>query len=142
MKKTSIRWPLAVTLLGCALFAAGGIDRMAFDLELPAYVLLAAGCALFGGGLGDVLRRLALRSDPQLAKEVAIEEGDERNVSIANAAKAKAFDAMLLVYPPLLLVLALALAGVEILPLLLVAAAYLFTVGVSIYWQARYRREG
>ena len=113
---------------------------MAFDLELPAYVLLAAGCALFGGGLGDVLRRLALRSDPQLAKEVAIEEGDERNVSIANAAKAKAFDAMLLVYPPLLLVLAL--AGVEILPLLLVAAAYLFTVGVSIYWQARYRREG
>lgn len=138
MKKTSIRWPLAVALLGCALFAAGGIGRMAFDLELPAYVLLAAGCALFGGGLGDVLRRLALRSDPQLAKEVAIEEGDERNVSIANAAKAKAFDAMLLVYPPLLL----ALAGVEILPLLLVAAAYLFTVGVSIYWQARYRREG
>ena len=140
MKKTSIRWPLAVTLLGCALFAAGGIGRMAFDLELPAYVLLAAGCALFGGGLGDVLRRLALRSDPQLAKEVAIEEGDERNVSIANAAKAKAFDAMLLVYPPLLLVLAL--AGVEIPPLLLVLAAYLFTVGVSIYWQARYRREG
>ena len=38
--------------------------------------------------------------------------------------------------------LVLALAGVEILPLLLVAAAYLFTVGVSIYWQARYRREG
>ena len=139
MKQTPVLGPLLAALLGAALFAAGGIARMAFSMDLPAYVLLAAGCALFGGGIGSLLRRLALQSDPKLAREVAIEEGDERNVSIANAAKAKAFDAMLMVYPPVLLVLAL--TEVELLPLLLVVGSYLFTVGVSIYWLFRYRRE-
>ena len=46
---------------------------------------------------------------------------------------------MLTTFPPLLLILAL--LEIDLLPLLLLVAAYLFVVFDSIYWLNRYQKE-
>ena len=71
------------------------------------YLMIGIGCGLFGYGVGEMVNRRVLDSNPTLAKEQEIAQKDERNVALANRAKAKAYDLMTYMMAALLLTFAL-----------------------------------
>ena len=79
------------------------------------------------------------RKYPDIAREKAIEEKDERNVAILNRAKAKALDRMFYVFGALMV--SLALMGADIGVVLLLVAAYLFVAGCMVYYMCKYQKE-
>lgn len=128
------------------IMAAGGLTMLVTGvilakLELPrnmeilGYVLLGLGCGIFGGGTGGVLSDWAVKKDPEAARLVQIAEKDERNVLLADQAKARAFDGMLSIFGALMLVFVL--MQVELRGILLLVAAYLTTVGIFVVQRVR-----
>lgn len=128
-----------ILLGGASLFALRHYDQAEGVMAVLPFVCLGIGCGAFGHGMGDLLSRKALESDPELARSLAIEQQDERNIALANRAKGKAFDIMLYVYGALMV--SFALMGMELAPLLLLVFAYLLVVGCSIYYRAKYEKE-
>lgn len=128
------------------IMAAGGLTMLVTGvilakLELPrnmeilGYVLLGLGCGIFGGGTGGVLSDWAVKKDPEAARLVQIAEKDERNVLLADQAKARAFDGMLSIFGALMLVFVLMQVGLR--GILLLVAAYLTTVGIFVVQRVR-----
>ncbi len=134
----------AVTMLGLLLLAAGicllkmNGDPQGIMLTLP-YVCIGIGCGLFGHGMGNIISGRIVRSNPEMRKKLEIEEKDERNLSIANCAKGKAFDRMTWVYGALMI--SFALMGVDMLAVLLLVFAYLLVHGLALYYRFRLDRE-
>lgn len=127
-------------LLGIvSLFILRHYDQAEGVMAVLPFVCLGIGCGAFGHGMGDLLSRKALESDPKLARSLAIERQDERNIALANRAKGKAFDIMIYVYGALLV--SFGLMGVALAPLLLLVFAYLLVVGCSIYYRLKYDKE-
>lgn len=127
-------------LLGIvSLFILRHYDQAEGVMAVLPFVCLGIGCGAFGHGMGDLLSRKALESDPKLARSLAIERQDERNIALANRAKGKAFDIMIYVYGALLV--SFGLMGVALAPLLLLVFAYLLVVGCSIYYRVKYDKE-
>ena len=120
-----VLWGIAVLLL------RQNPGNSGFWRALP-YVCLGVGAGLLGQGK-------ALQSDPELARQQEIEAGDERNIQLAQRAKAKAFDLMVFVFGALLLVFAL--MGVEMTALLLLVAAYLLVQGYAVYCRVKLEKE-
>lgn len=120
------------------LLAIAGMSLMAVNKEAEGIlrampgIMTGLGCGLFGSQAGILLTKLAARKNPQLAKQQAILEKDERNISISHQAKAKAYDLMIWVYGTLLL--GLALIGANGLAVCFVVAAYLIVVAAHIYY--------
>jgi ABC-type antimicrobial peptide transport system permease subunit len=105
MKKTSLLYLYSV--LGLALLAVGLFLTKAFEYPLGMmkalpYVLVGVGCGVFGHGTGELISRRAMKNSPDLTRRIEIEKNDERNIAIANRAKAKAFDLMLPVFGALI----------------------------------------
>lgn len=134
----------ALTAAGLALMLLGlGLLKHAAPAEgvmaaLP-YLCVGIGCGALGHGLGAIIGRQALKGFPDRQKQMDIERNDERNVSIANRAKGKAYDAMLCIYGALFISFALMEAPVYI--ILLLVFAYLLVVGISIYYRCKYEKE-
>lgn len=134
----------ATIILGLLLWAVGfyllkaGIDPQGILRAVP-YVFISFGCGLFGYGMGDVLSARALNSDPALKKKLDIETNDERNVTIANKAKGKAFDMMTFVYGALMV--SFALMGIDIIAVFLLVFAYLFVHGFALYYRFKFEKE-
>ncbi|MBQ6852778.1 MAG: hypothetical protein IJO07_01220 [Peptococcaceae bacterium] len=103
------------------------------------YICIGAGCGAFGYGAGEIATDRACAKNPQLRKQMEIEKNDERNIAIANQAKAKAYDAMLYVFGALMLVFAL--MNVDMWPILLLVAGYLLVVGIFIFYLNKYQKE-
>lgn len=57
--------------------------------------------------MGEIILQSAMKSDPAAAKQLEIDKKDERNLAIANQAKAKAYDMMVFVFGALMLSFAL-----------------------------------
>ena len=131
---------LGILLAGLGFFLLKEVSLPETGLfrALP-YVCIGLGCGAFGHGLGDILSRQALKSDPSLAKRIQVEQEDERNIALSNRAKGKAFDLMLYVFGALLV--CFALMEIDLAALLLLVAAYLFVVGSSIYYRLKYEKE-
>lgn len=135
---------LLFAALGAALLAAGfllmkaapGGERL--PNALP-YLCVGIGTGVFGQNLGELMRNLAVKSDPRAAKQIEIEVKDERNVAIGNRAKAKAYDLMLMVFGALLLTFAL--MQVQLSVILISVAAYLFIVFSQVFYGWKYRKE-
>lgn len=127
-----VLWGIAVLLL------RQNPGNSGFWRALP-YVCLGVGAGLLGQGIGQMMQRKALQSDPELARQQEIEAGDERNIQLAQRAKAKAFDLMVFVFGALLLVFAL--MGVEMTALLLLVAAYLLVQGYAVYCRVKLEKE-
>ncbi len=106
--------------------------------SLP-YVCIGIGCGVFGGSMGNIIGKKALKKHPELAQQKEIEVNDERNVMIANMSKAKAYDMMFFVFGALMI--AFALMGVSIELILLLIVAYLWVVGYGIYYRVKYEKE-
>lgn len=127
-----VLWGIAVLLL------RQNPGNSGFWRALP-YVCLGVGAGLLGQGIGQMVQRKALQSDPELARQQEIEAGDERNIQLAQRAKAKAFDLMVFVFSALLLVFAL--MGVDLTAILLLVAAYLLVQGYAVYCRVKLEKE-
>ena len=95
MKTKIMRY--ATTIIGLLLLAAGlYLTKMNSDpqgiMRVLPYVCIGIGCGLFGHGMGEIISERAVGSDPEIQRKLKIETNDERNITIANRAKGKAFD--------------------------------------------------
>ena len=144
MKKNKNRLYALLSVIGFILFAAGPfLIKFSQDAEgilrtLP-YICIGIGAGVFGHNLGELMKNLAVRKDPQAAKQIEIEVKDERNIAINNKAKAKAYDIMLIIFSALML--AFALMQVELYVILTLVAAYLFIVFIFAYYLWKYQKE-
>ena len=142
MKTGKLNWVLAVAgllLLGLGLFWVKTLADPAGVMRALPYVCVGLGCGVFGQGAGALIAARAAQRDPAAAKQLAAEQKDERNITIANRAKGRAYDVMLPVYGALMV--AFALMGAELYMVLLLVAAYLFVCGVNVYYRAKYDKE-
>ncbi len=142
MKKNVLNY--VVTILGLLLLAAGlyllkiADDPQGIMTTLP-FIFIGLGCGVFGHGMGELLSNRAVRSNPELAKKISIENNDERNIAISNKSKAKAYDMMIFVFGALQI--SFALMGIDLAATLLLIAAYLFVVGFGIYYRIKLDKE-
>lgn len=107
-------------------------------LSLP-YICIGLGCGSFGHGLGNIVSNNATRKNPDVQKQLEIEKNDERNITIANKAKARAYDIMIYVFGALML--SFALMSVDLTVILLLVFTYLFVIGASIYYLNKFSNE-
>ena len=108
-------------------------------LQVLPYLCIGIGCGVFGHGAGEIAANRAYAKNPQLRKQMEIEKQDERNIAIANQAKAKAYDSMLYVLGAVMI--AFALMNVQTTTILLLVAAYLLVVGVNVFYLNKYQKE-
>ncbi len=108
-------------------------------LRVLPYLMIGIGCGLFGYGVGEMVNRRVLDSNPTLAKEQEIAQNDERNVALANRAKAKAYD--LMTYMMAALLLTFALMGVAMEVVVVLVLAYLAIEFYALYWRQRLEKE-
>ncbi|MDO4542074.1 MAG: DUF6442 family protein [Bacillota bacterium] len=129
---------------GILLFAVGTallklIDQPEGVFRVLPYIAIALGCGAFGYGVGELVSGRIQRTDPRLAKQVEIDRNDERNIAIAQRAKAKAYNGMIYIFAALMLVFAL--MSMELTAVLLLVCAYLFVVGLYVYYFNKYQKE-
>ena len=117
-----------------------------FFLREEGYTYTVAGYVVFGIGfglLGDALGRFNSmkleQKDPERMKTIRVEKSDERNISIAEKAKAKAFSFMTYLYAAVLMVLAI--MRVELRALLVMVAAYLLVMLFSLFVKLKLYKE-
>ena len=89
--------------------------------------------------MGNILGERAFKKHPELKKQKEIEEKDERNVSIANQSKARAYDMMVFVFGAIMC--SFALMNVELRAILLLICAYLFVIGYGVFYRFRLEKE-
>ncbi|MBR2402436.1 MAG: DUF2178 domain-containing protein [Lachnospiraceae bacterium] len=142
MKKNSLNYVLIV--IGLSLLVGGLIllktntAPQGIFLVLP-YLCIGWGCGLFGGGMGSLLGNLSLKKHPELKKQKEIEEKDERNRTISERSKARAYDIMIFVFGALMI--AFSLMNVEIQVILLLVFSYLFVTFYGIYQRYKLEKE-
>jgi len=130
---------VGLALLAVGLYLIKSLaDPKGVMLALP-YMAIGIGCGTFGHGMGNIIQRKALKGHPEIARQIAIDQNDERNIAVGNRAKAKAHDMMVFVFGALML--SYALMGVGVLPLLLLVGSYLFVIFYGIYYRVKYDKE-
>ncbi len=113
-------------------------DPQGIMRALP-FLLVGFGCGIFGHGLGDLLAKKAVQSDPAMARQLEIAQTDERNVMIGSMAKAKGYDMMTYVFGALMV--AFALMGAPWTVIIPMVIAYLFVHGYAIYFRVKLEKE-
>lgn len=114
------------------------MDPQGFMKVLP-YVCIGLGCGAFGHGMGNIISYKTIHGNPALEKQMEIEKSDERNMAIANRAKAKAYDLMTFAFGALMVTFAL--MGVDLVAILLLVITYLLVHGYGIYFRCKYEKE-
>lgn len=128
-----------IVLLGVALYLIKSFpDSQGVMLRLPS-VLIGIGSGAFGLGMGNVISHKVMKNNPRLKKQFEIDQNDERNVTINNLAKAKAFDLMTFMLGALML--SFAVMGTEMVATLLLVCAYLFIHGYKIYYSYAFNKQ-
>ncbi|MGM0437794.1 MAG: DUF6442 family protein [Bacillota bacterium] len=95
------------------------------------YILVGIGFGGFGHSLGTIIKKNLLKKNSEVAKKITIEKNDERNISLMNSAKSKAFNAMIYIYGVVIFVLVL--LNVELYIILFLISAYILVCGIYIY---------
>lgn len=137
IKYTTLFLGLLLLTTGFYLIKTAGASQGVLA-ALP-YVSIGIGSGLFGHGLGNVISEWAIRNAPDLQKKRDIEKNDERNITIENKAKGKAFDMMTYIFGALMV--SFALIDLPIIALLLFVFAYLFVHGFAIYYRMKFNKE-
>lgn len=142
MKKCWVDYSLTIIgilLLGSGLFLIKSILNPQGIMKALPYICVGLGCGIFGHGMGNILGERAMKNNPEIKKQLEIEQNDERNIAIGNAAKAKAYEMMIYVFGAL--IMSFGLMGVDMVVLLLLVFAYLFVVFYGIYYRFKYDKE-
>ncbi|AFV01968.1 Polyprenyltransferase (cytochrome oxidase assembly factor) [Dehalobacter sp. DCA] len=82
---------------------------------------------------------MALKNYPDEVRKIEIEQNDERNLTITNKAKAKAYDKMIYVYGAI--ILAFGLMQIDLMAIIILVISYLFVVFSGIYYRSKYEKE-
>jgi len=144
MKTKNSKMDYVVLVVGVVLFVIGFylvktfVNPNGIMVAVP-YICIGVGCGCFGHGMGNVVSKRALKTNPKLEKQMEIDKNDERNVAIINRSKAKAYDCMTFVYGALML--CFALMNVDMIVVLLLVFAYLFIQVYGIYYRCKYENE-
>lgn len=133
-----------ITIAGVALFAVGLYFIKTTEdpqdlLRVLPFICIGIGSGMFGHGMGEIMILFAKKNNPAAAKQLEIEQKDERNLAIANRAKAKAYDMMIFVFGAL--ITALALMDIDLIMVLLLVFSYLFILGYGTYYRFKYYKE-
>lgn len=142
MKKYWVDYSLTIIgilLLGSGLFLIKSMLNPQGIMKALPYICVGLGCGIFGHGMGNILGERAVKNNPEIKKQLEIEQNDERNIAIGNAAKAKAYEMMIYVFGAL--IMSFGLMGVDMVVLLLLVFAYLFVVFYGIYYRFKYDKE-
>ena len=142
MKKKNTYYLIAI--IGIVLLGVGlsllklVLQPQGILMTLP-YICIGFGSGLFGHGVGELVNHKAEKRNPLLQRQMEISRKDERNISIVNHAKAKAYDMMIYVFGALMV--SFTLMGVDVFIVLLLIFAYLVVVGFHIYYVNKYNKE-
>ncbi|MFZ7132341.1 MAG: hypothetical protein ACOWWR_08285 [Eubacteriales bacterium] len=142
MKKNGLDY--IITIIGLILFGSGlflvktVLEPLGVMRALP-YICIGVGCGIFGHGLGNIVSYKAVKNNPTIQKQIEINKNDERNVTIGNRAKAKAYDMMIFIFGALMLIFAL--MSIDLVVILLLCLAYLFVVGYGVYYRFKFEKE-
>lgn len=79
-----------------------------------------------------------MKKHPDVARQVAIEEQDERNIAVNHCAKARAYDMMIYVFGALMV--AYALMNADLAVILMLVGAYLLIVACCIGFTLHYHK--
>ena len=132
-------------LLGLALLLGAWLllklipDLGAEHWRVVPFLALGVGCGLFGSGAGALLAAQAMKKHPELQRQQEINQKDERNVALGNAAKARGYDLMTFAFGAMLLFSALMEA--DLLLTLVMVAVYLFIQFSTLWWRFRLEKE-
>jgi hypothetical protein len=129
---------IALLIGGIILISVGGLLKGA-ELKSIAGVCIGAGAGVFGVSLAQLLLLRISKKDPAYERKIAIEDKDERNITIRNRAKAKAFDAMGVILGITMLIYALISA--DLLVILLIVVSYIIIYAVQIYYLSKYAKQ-
>lgn len=124
-------------MVGAMVVALGLFLMVRMDAALPG-VLVGVGSGALGMGLSGVFMPLITKKHPDVARQVAIEEQDERNIAVNNRAKARAYDMMVYVFGALMV--AFALMNADLTVILMLVGAYLLIVACCIGFTAHYHK--
>ena len=130
---------IGILLLGVGLYLIKIFVAPEGIMKALPYICVGIGCGSFGHGMGNVISRSVLKNSPDIQKQMEIDKNDERNVSIRNSAKAKAYDIMIFVFGAL--ILSFSLMGVDMIVILLSVFAYLFIIFYGIYYRSKFDKE-
>ena len=130
---------IGVILLACGLILIKLIHTPQGILTTLPYIFVGIGCGIFGHGTGNIINSKIMSNNPDLKKQMEIEQKDERNIAIKNSAKAKAYDMMIFVFGAVMIFLAL--MNVDMMVILILVTSYLFVVGYSVYYKIKYDKE-
>lgn len=128
-----------LALLGTGLLLIKAIAEPQGILVTLPYVCIGVGSGVFGSGMGSLISARAIRKNPDLQKQITIEQQDERNVAIANRAKAKAYDLMVFVFGALMLSYTLMQESTA--TVLLLVFSYLLVIIYGVYYRFKYDKE-
>ena len=144
MKQYKVGRYVFLSAIGFVIFGAGlALIKLLPEADgilktLP-YLCVGTGAGIFGGNLGIAIRNKTMLKNPQTAKQIEIEQKDERNQAISNKAKARAYDLMIYVYAAILL--AFALIQIDMHVILTLVVVYLFFVFTNVYYLTKYHKE-
>ncbi|MGO4547773.1 hypothetical protein AB4Z29_23560 [Paenibacillus sp. 2TAB23] len=128
-----------VILLAGGLYFIKTIEESQGMLRALPYICFGLGCGIFGHGMGEIIVSRAMKNIPAAVKQLEIDKKDERNLAIANRAKAKAFDMMVFMFVPLLT--AFSMMAIDLVVLLLLVFSFLFILVYNSYYRFKYYKE-
>jgi hypothetical protein len=142
--KNKFKRSVVFTALGLIMVAVGFLLLRTMKesqgiLETLPYILVGFGSGIFGLFLGDIISCKAIEKQPELLKNIEIEQNDERNMYINNKAKAKAYEVMIFVYGAV--ILTLSLMKIDLKFTLLLCLSYLFIVFTQVYYKVKYNKS-
>lgn len=103
------------------------------------YLCIGVGCGMLGRGISLIVSGNIMEKTPEIKKQKQIVERDERNVMLSTMAAAKAYRMATYVFGVLLL--SYALMGVELIPILMLVAGYLFVIGYGIWCRVKLEKK-
>jgi len=138
MKNKSVLY-YALLFIGIGLFCVGGFILKAPELNSISGIFIGIGAGLLGMSLERIIQFRIEDKNPAYKRKVNIESKDERTVTIKSKAKAKAFDAMGIIFGILMLIYVLIEANSLI--IYLVVVAYLLVYAIYIVYMDKYSKE-
>lgn len=138
-KKSHLTILIGAALVVCGVFLIKTLDTPNKFMIVLLYICVVIGSGIFGHGMGNFIEHKALQNSPEIKRQIAINRNDERNIVISHCAKAKAYDLMTYVFGALLPTFGL--MGMDIVPLLLFAFAYVFVQVYALYFRLKFEKE-
>lgn len=130
---------IGLLLLGVGLWLIKVVIEPEGIMKALPYVFVGVGCGSFGHGMGRIISNRTMKNYPEIKKQVEIDKQDERNIVIGNMAKAKAYDMMIFIFGALMI--AFALMGTDMVVIIILACAYLFSIAYGIYYRFKFDKE-